>query len=137
MMKSPWKQVRPFEAGARYVALASHIPPKRRASTWRLFKGSRAVTKQLTQTEGVVGFSLLARPLKKEYATISLWIDDEALAAFARSAPHAELRSELASEMAPTTFLRWEVAATDGVPTWREVLERLSSARTTTPSAPR
>jgi hypothetical protein len=86
---------------------------------------SRAVTAQLAQTEGVVGFSLLARPIRKEYATISLWVDDAALEAFARSQAHGRLSVELAAEMAETRFVRWTVEGRSNPPSWTETLTRL------------
>src|SRR4051794_3052544 len=119
-VRSRWKQPMPMVPDREYVAFASLIPPKSRTATWRLFKGSRAVTAQLGTTKGVVGFSLLARPFHKEYATLSLWVDDAALQAFARSASHAEQMHGLADEMGDTTFVRWEVRGQDGVPSWRD-----------------
>ena len=124
-MKSRWKQLMPMDEAREYVALASLIPPKGRSSTWRLFRGSRAVATQLCATEGVLGFSMLARPLLKEYATLSLWVDDAALDSFARSTPHDQLRQQLADQMAATTFVRWAVAGSDGVPSWSDALDRL------------
>ena len=124
-MKSRWKQVAPIDPDQTYVAFASRIPPKSVKSTWRLFKGSRAVAAQLARTDGVIGFSLLARPFRKEYATISLWLDDAALAEFARSHAHARLQAELATEMAETTFVRWTVQGRDRAPTWSETIARL------------
>ncbi len=126
-MKSPWKQLLPLEPDHEYLVLASLIPPKRRTATWRLFKGSRAVATQLRETEGVVGFSMLARPLRKEYATLSVWLDEAKLKAFATSAPHSRLQDDLAPEMGDTKFVRWTVSGRDGVPSWNEALDRLSS----------
>ena len=63
-MKSPWKSMKPLEADREYVVLVSSIPPRSRSSTPRLFRGASAVRKQLATTDGVVGFSLLARPLR-------------------------------------------------------------------------
>ena len=127
-VKSPWKQLQQIDAHREYVALASLIPPKSRGSTLRLFKGSRAVAKQMASTPGVVGFSMLARPVRKEYATLSLWVDDAALDAFARAMPHARLRDALAREMGETTFVRWTVKGSDGVPSWRDAFARLASS---------
>ena len=124
-MKSRWKKVAPIDPDQTYIAFASRIPPKSMKSTWRLFKGSRAVAAQLAQTEGVIGFSLLARPFRKEYATISLWVDDAALAEFARSHAHGRLQDELAVEMAETTFVRWTVEGRNGAPSWSETIARL------------
>lgn len=124
-MKSRWKQVAPIDPDHAYLAFASRIPPESVKSTWRLFKGSRAVAAQLAQTEGLIGFSLLARPLRKEYATISLWVDDAALGEFARSRAHGRLQHELAAEMAETRFVRWTVEGRNGSPSWTEALARL------------
>jgi hypothetical protein len=126
-MKSPWKALAPLEPGRQYLALASHIPPRSRRSTWRLFRGSRQVARQLGATPGVLGFSLLARPVRKQYATLSVWVDEGALQAFARAEPHRHLMGALAPEMGPTRFVRWTVAGSDGRPTWKEALGRLEA----------
>jgi len=125
-VKRPWRQVQPFEDGRDYLVLASSIPARRRTSTARLFKGSRAVAAQLELAHGVVGFSMLARPLRKQYATLSVWVDDAALRAFATSTPHAKLMDDLAPEMAPTRFRRWTIQGGDGRPRWAEALARLA-----------
>ena len=93
-MKSPWKWMKPPEPDGEYLVLASSIPPVSRSSTGRLFRGSSAVRKQLAGTEGVVGFSMLARPWRKQYATLSVWADDRALATFAGESPHRDLMSK-------------------------------------------
>lgn len=124
-MKSPWKSMRPLEAEHGYVVLASSIPARRLSSTGRLFRGARQVREQLERTEGVVGFSLLARPLRKQYATLSVWVDESALHAFAHESPHGPLMAELAPEMGPTKFVRWTIIGAAGRPTWSDALRRL------------
>ena len=124
-MKSPWKTLATLEPDREYLVLASSIPPRSMSSTWRLFRGSSMVRKQLAATPGVVGFSLLARPLRKQYATLSVWVDDAALAAFAAAQPHAELMTGLAPEMGPTRFVRWTIKGADGRPSWGDALQRL------------
>ena len=124
-MKSPWKSMKPTEPDREYLVLASSIPPRTRASTRALFKGASAVRKQLATTEGVIGFSLLARPLRKQYATLSVWEDECALAAFADQTPHRELMASLSPEMAPTKFVRWTTRGSDGRPSWSDALRRL------------
>ena len=124
-MKSPWKSLMALEPTREYVVLASSIPPRGMSSTMRLFNGASAVRKQLAATDGVVGFSLLARPVRKQYATLSIWVDEHALAAFSDSNPHRELMAKLAPEMGPTKFLRWTIHGSDGRPSWKEALERL------------
>lgn len=131
-MKSRWKSLREPDAGTDYLVMASSIPPRSLRSTWRLFQGSRAVRKQLLSTEGVIGFSMLAEPLRRHYATLSIWDDAEALAAFTAGRPHHDLMVELAPEMAPTTFVTWTISGRDPRPTWSEALERLERANPAT-----
>jgi hypothetical protein len=124
-MKSRWKQVVPLERDAEYLVLASSIPPKSVASTWKLFRGSRVVRRQLLATDGVLGFSMLAEPLRKQYATLSIWRDEAALDAFSRAHPHDRLMRELAPEMGSTRFVRWTISGTTGPPSWADALARL------------
>jgi hypothetical protein len=125
-MKSPWKWTASLEPEREYRVLASSIPPRSRRSTWRLFRGASKVRKQLAGTDGVIGFSLLARPLAKQYATLSVWRDEDALAAFAVAEPHRQLMSTLSPEMGPTKFVRWTIRGIDGRPTWDDALQRLT-----------
>ena len=87
--------------------------PAQSASNWRI-------------TDGVIGFSLLARPLAKQYATLSVWRDEDALAAFAGTEPHRGLMTKLSPEMGPTKFVRWTMRGSAGRPSWDDALQRLS-----------
>ena len=125
-MKSRWKWSMSLEADREYLVLASSIPPTSRRSTWRLFRGARAVRRQLAATDGVIGFSLLARPLRKQYATLSVWTGEDALASFAGADPHHDLVRRLTPEMAPARFVRWTIRGAQGRPSWHDALQRLS-----------
>ena len=131
-MKSRWKWMKSPEPDGEYLVLASSIPPVSRSSTGRLFRGSSAVRKQLAGTEGVVGFSMLARPWRKQYATLSVWTDDRALATFAGASPHRDLMSKLSPDMGPTKFVRWTIRGSEGRPSWSEALKRLAGTETGT-----
>lgn len=91
-----------------------------------MFRGAIAVRRQLAQSDGIVGFSLLAQPLRKRYATLSVWTDDAALGAFAGAQPHQSLMGTLAPEMGPTKFVRWSIRGADGRPSWNDALARLA-----------
>ena len=112
--------------GSEYLVMASSIPPKSRRSTWRLFRGASTVRKQLAGTEGVIGFALLARPLRKQYATLSVWTGEDALAKFAGTDPHRDLIRDLTPEMGATKFVRWTIRGAEGRPSWDDALRRLS-----------
>jgi heme-degrading monooxygenase HmoA len=76
-------------------------------------------------TDGLIGFSLLARPLRKHYATLSVWTDEDALARFADTEPHRDLMRALSHEMDSTRFVRWTIRGSDGRPSWDDALNRL------------
>jgi len=124
-MKSPWKTVAALDPDSEHLVLASSIPPRSVASTWKLFRGSRAARRQLLATDGVLGFSMLAEPLRKRYETLSVWRDEDALDAFAGAHPHARLMTDLAPAMGATKFVRWTISGADGPPSWTEALNRL------------
>jgi len=136
-MRSLWKKLGDLEPDAEYLVLASAIPTRHLHSTWRMYRGARAVRKQLTSTDGIVGFSLLARPLRKQYATLSVWTDQEALNAFVHASPHSELKSGLAPGMGPTRFERWTITGSQRRPSWSEALRRLKLTRLHESRAPR
>jgi quinol monooxygenase YgiN len=126
-VKSPWKSLGALDPDREYLVLASSIPPKSVSSTWSMFTGSRSVRRQLLAADGVLGFSMLAQPVRKHYATLSVWRDEAALDAFAGTSPHARLMADLAPAMNEPKFVRWTIGGRDGVPSWSDALDRLSS----------
>ena len=126
-MKSPWKRYETPDPGSTCLVLASSIPARRVGAAGKMFRGSRQVRKQLASAEGLVGFSLLARPFKKQYATLSVWRDQAALDAFVAANPHHELMQSLRPEMGETRFITWEASAADARPSWKDALERLAA----------
>lgn len=85
----PWKSTQKAEPGRDYLALLSFLPLK---SYWGLpgfVLGTAGVMKQLAAAEGLVGYSLLGRPLAKSFWTLSVWQDEAALDEFIRHPPHA------------------------------------------------
>lgn len=107
--------------------MASHLPLRRITSTVRFIRAVAAVRKQLAGAEGLVGYSLRAKPLSRRYWTLSVWTDQTALQEFMRTQPHLGVMGSLKPLMAPTKFVQWEIAAADGRPTWTDALERLAS----------
>lgn len=83
----PWPVVQPLDPAREYVALVSQIPPLRLSLTGRWFRGAQHAKAQLKRTPGVVGFSLLASPLRKRYLPLSVWTDEDALTRFASTGP--------------------------------------------------
>jgi hypothetical protein len=124
-MKSLWKSFENLDPNREYLVLASSIPAKKMSSTWKMFRGSRAVRRQLARTDGVIGFALLAQPFSKNYATLSVWTGEDALDRFTAETPHREIMADLAPAMGPTKFVKWTITGADGRPTWPDALNRL------------
>lgn len=87
MPASPWRTFGASDPNGEYLALLSYLPLK---SYWRIphfFLYTAQVTKQLTSAEGMLGYSVLARPLSKRFWTLSAWKDDAALRTFVQYPP--------------------------------------------------
>src|ERR1700741_1662189 len=102
MPASPWRRFGSPEPDREYVALLSYLPLK---SYWRIpffFLYTTQVVKQLASAEGMLGYSVLARPLSKGFWTLSAWTDDAALRSFVQPPPHVRIMMRCAV---------WETAA--------------------------
>ncbi len=73
-----------MEPGSGYLVMASHLPLKRISSTVRFFRGVTAVRRQLAAADGLVGYTLRAKPLARDYWTLSVWKDEGFLIGQAR-----------------------------------------------------
>jgi predicted enzyme related to lactoylglutathione lyase len=74
-----------MEPGHEYLVMASHLPLRKNTSTVRFFRGVWAVRRQLAGADGLVGYTLRAKPFARDYWTLSVWNDQASLRAFMRS----------------------------------------------------
>jgi hypothetical protein len=116
-----------MQPGGEYVVMASHLPLRSLASTVRFFRAVAAIRKQLRSTDGLVGYTLRAKPLARDYWTLSVWNGSAALRQFMDTPPHREIMGSLKPVMGTTRFVQWHITADDGVPSWSEAFERLAS----------
>ena len=92
----------------------------------RFFRGVQAVRRQLAAADGLVGYTLRARPLARDYWTLSVWTGETALREFMRTPPHVQIMNSLKPLMGPTKFVTWTVAADQGRPSMDSALEHLA-----------
>ena len=123
----PWAARAEIEPGVEYLVMASHLPLTRLSATVRFMRGVTAVRRQLATAEGLVGYTLRARPLARKYWTLSVWVDERALRRFMRTRPHVELMTALKPIMGPTKFVQWKITSADGRPRFSDALARLAS----------
>jgi len=127
MPELPWTARAEMEPGCSYLVMASHLPLKRFSSTLQFLRGVSAARKQLSAAGGLVGYTLRAKPLARDYWTLSVWKDEPVLREFMGTAPHVQLMTSLKPLMGPTKFVTWSIAAGDGRPDLANALERLAS----------
>lgn len=123
----PWTSRAELEPGSEYLVMASHLPLSRISATVRFFQAVFAVRKQLAAADGLVGYTLRARPLARDYWTLSVWRDETALRGFMRTPPHVRIMTSLKPVMGPTKFVTWRISAADGRPTMAGALEHLAA----------
>jgi len=124
----PWTSRSQMEPGPEYVVMASHLPLRKVSSTVRFFRAVSAVRSQLEHTDGLVGYTLRAKPLARDYWTLSVWKDRAALQEFMRTSPHVEIMTSLKPLMEPTKFVYWSITAADGRPSFTDAMEHLAAA---------
>jgi quinol monooxygenase YgiN len=128
MPASPWRSFLSPGPDGDYLALLSYLSLK---SYWRLpsfFFYTAQVALQLASAEGLLGYSVLARPLSKRSWTLSAWKDDAALHAFVQHPPHVHILTALAPHMDQTKFLRWNVKASQLPLRWDDALRRFADS---------
>jgi hypothetical protein len=123
----PWTSRAELEPGSEYLVMASHLPLNRISATVRFFRAVFAVRKQLAAADGLVGYTLRARPLARDYWTLSVWNDETALRGFMRTPPHVQIMTSLKPVMGPTKFVTWQISAADGRPTMAGALGHLAA----------
>jgi quinol monooxygenase YgiN len=127
MPATPWRKFGSPDPNRDFIALLSYLPLK---SYWRVppfFLYSAQVMKQLASAQGLLGYSVLARPLTKRFWTLSAWKDEAALRAFVQHPPHVRLMAALAPHMDKTKFVRWMVKGSQLPLRWDDALRRFSS----------
>jgi len=123
----PWTARAAMEPGTAYLVMASHLPLKRVTATVRFFRAVSAVRKQLATADGLIGYTLRAKPLARDYWTLSVWQDDAALRQFMRTSPHVGVMTSLKPVMGATKFVTWTATAADGRPSMAAALEHLAA----------
>jgi len=125
MLPKPWKALQQPESGKEYVAMLSFLPLKRYTTIPRFLLLTFQTVRQLQQAKGVVGYSLQAELLRRQFWTLSAWEDRTALMEFVQAIPHSEIMEALAPHMGKTKFVEWKVTAKEIPLNWKQAKARL------------
>ncbi len=118
MPATPWKSFGPVDPDCEYLMLFSSLPLKTWRAVPRFLLHTRRIAGQLNRTNGLLGYSLLARPLAKQFFTLSVWENEAALNAFVRAAPHAGTMADLMPHMGQTRFVKRPIRGSKIPPVW-------------------
>jgi hypothetical protein len=133
----PWRTTLPALPHQEYLVMASRLPLRSHRTIPRFLGLTVSVARQLEDTSGLVGYSLLAQPVRKTFWTLSAWTDRDALNTFVRTMPHLAVMGKLRTRMGPTRFTTWTAPGSALPIPWDDAIERLmgSSATEGTASA--
>ncbi len=116
--------------------MASHFVLTSARHTVTMLRSALAVRRAVLAAPGALGVSLVARPLRREYFTLSAWTDRAALDAFVGNPRHREAMRRLGPAMAEARLVFWQPPANAGAPTWAQAHERLAAPTDHTHSRP-
>ncbi|MFJ9460420.1 DUF3291 domain-containing protein [Kitasatospora sp. NPDC101447] len=125
----PWITPNPAVPGTSAVVMASRFEVRSLADVPRFFVRSLAVWRQLRRAPGALGASLIARPLRRTFYTLSVWESREALNAFAAAEPHRSVMRGLRGTMKESTFTFWPTPVERLPITWADAHARIDAER--------
>jgi len=128
MPAMPWKSFGKIDSEREYLALLTSLPLR---SRWRIpwvLIHTRRIVAQLQQTPGLVGFSMYARPLRRDFWTLSVWESEAALQTFVGKGAHTITMRAVAPHMGPTRFIRWRMRGAELPPKWADAFARQSKS---------
>ncbi|MEU8530049.1 MULTISPECIES: DUF3291 domain-containing protein [Streptomyces] len=127
----PWTTPNPPSPSTTHAyVMASRFEVRSLKDVPRFFLKSLAAWRQVRTAPGALGASLVARPLRRTFLTLSAWEDRDALYAYARAEPHRSIMTGLRSTMRDSTFTFWEAPVEQLPISWDDAHRRLDAAQT-------
>jgi 3-phenylpropionate/trans-cinnamate dioxygenase ferredoxin subunit len=128
----PWKSFTTPQSEREYHALLSHLPLTTFRAMPKFFRFVFAIRRQLAHSEGLIGYSLDAHVLAKQFWTLSVWEDRDSLWRFVHRLPHSRAMTDLLPHMGQTEFFHFEVTGDSIPPGWQETKQRMRERETET-----
>lgn len=121
----PWTKVAPAAAGAPMVVMASRFRVRGYRHVLPFLLDALRIRAQVRRADGALGVSLVARPLRREFATLSAWHDRAAIDAMVQTQPHLAVMRRYRTAMEDSRFVFWDSTA-DNLPiSWDEAWRQL------------
>lgn len=129
-MDSPWIKFTTPDANREYFALLSYLPLNKYRAIPSFMRFSFQIQKQLKTTPGIIGYSMRAKLLRRDFWTLSAWADEKSLMEFVAKIPHGQAIKAMIQHMGPTKFTKWKVLGSALPLRWEEAMERWKKGET-------
>ena len=128
MPAKPWVTFRQPDPEREYLVLLTALPLKHLRDLGTFLLYTWRILGQLRRTPGLLGYSLLAHILQRQFWTLSVWEDEAALQQFVVAYPHSHVMRALQEKMGQTRFVWWRIWGSVFPPRWQEALTRQDAA---------
>jgi hypothetical protein len=125
----PWRRCGAAGDGDVAVVMASRFRVRRYRDVPRFLVDSLRVHRQVLAAGRAVGVSLRARPLRRDFLTLSAWRDRGAVHRLVVEEPHATVMRRYAAATEESTFAFFEARVIELPLSWTEVGRRLDAER--------
>lgn len=122
----PWTTPKPSpQHDGPVTVMTSRLELRRLSDVPSFLTGALQIRRQMLSSPGVLGVSLIARPLERTFWTLSAWRDEDALSAAVARQPHREIMTRFRPRMAGSRFVTWTDQAANLPIPWDDALRRL------------
>jgi len=129
MATLPWTATAPIDPDANYVVIATRFTVLRRRDLPGVLAATTGLWSGFADTDGLIGYSLLARAVRGTLATLSAWRDHETMLTFVRGPAHLEVVEHTRVRLGESTFSTWRATGAELPVDWKSAEDRLDLAR--------
>jgi hypothetical protein len=120
----------PPQADGPVTVMASRLELHRGRDVPSFLVGAMRIRRQVLVSQGALGVSLVAKPLRRTFWTLSAWQDQSALRATVGQEPHVTVMKHFRPRMAASSFVTWTTEPSALPVPWDEALRRLEKPDT-------
>src|SRR5580658_1008679 len=110
------------------TVMASRLELRRLRDVPSFLAAALRIRRQMLGSPGMLGMSLIARPTRRTFWTLSAWQDQASLSAAVGRHPHREIMKRFRPRMAGSSFVTWTAPATALPVSWDEARRHLQNS---------
>jgi hypothetical protein len=134
----PWTAATPLadaDDTTEVIVLGSKLELRSYRDVPAFLRAAMSVRRQVIDSPGALGVSLIAQPGRKTFWTLSAWTDQDVLDAFVRAQPHLGVMQRFRGRLADSGFITFGVRVgalpepkSNAKDVWRQAWERLAAS---------